>query len=58
MFDFVQSQIQSLQLAHWLIIAGGLLVVVGTIGALVSRPRHGAPSEPPRRESAEHADQD
>ncbi len=42
-----------LQLPHWLMIAGGTLVVVGTIGALVSRrPRDDAP-EPGQSEETE-----
>ena len=49
-------ELSALQLPHWLMIAGGVLVVVGAIGVLVSgRPRAGAPPEldrdsPPRAE--------
>ena len=32
--DIVKSAIGSLELPHWLIVAGGLLVIVGLIGRL------------------------
>ena len=32
--DIVKSAIGSLELPHWLIVAGGLLVIVGMIGRL------------------------
>jgi hypothetical protein len=41
----------ALQLPHWLMIAGGVLVVAGAIGVLVSgRPRSGAPPDTDRRD--------
>lgn len=42
--------IDSLELPHWLMIAGALLVIIGTIGALVSRKKpdeaEATPNEP------------
>jgi hypothetical protein len=52
--DEISRLTVTLQLPYWLIVAGGVLVIVGTIGALVSgRRRGGAPPEPSRREAAE-----
>jgi hypothetical protein len=48
------SELSALQLPHWLIVAGGGLVIVGTIGVLVSGRRRGdASPEPSRREATE-----
>jgi hypothetical protein len=44
-------ELSALQLPHWLMFAGGVLVVVGAIGVLVSgRTRAGAPPEPDRED--------
>ena len=52
--DEISRLTVTLQLPHWLIVAGVVLVIVGTIGALVSGRRRGdAPPEPGRREAAE-----
>jgi hypothetical protein len=52
--DEISRLMVTLQLPHWLIVAGVVLVIVGTIGALVSgRQRGDAPPEPGRREAAE-----
>jgi len=51
LFAAAVAELATLQLPHWLVIAGGVLVVVGAIGVLVSgRPRAGAPPEPDRKE--------
>ncbi|WP_316399044.1 hypothetical protein [Bradyrhizobium sp. 33ap4] len=57
--DFVKATIESLQLPHWLIAGGALLVVVGLIGHLLSRRQldeaeddlEGAPIPEPRRQA-------
>jgi hypothetical protein len=55
-FAAAVAELSALQLSHWLMIAGGVLVAVGAIGVLVSgRPWDGAPPEldrdsPPRAE--------
>ena len=50
-FAAAVTELSALQLPHWLMIAGGVLVMVGAIGVLVSgMPRAGAPPEPDRKE--------
>jgi hypothetical protein len=39
------AELSALQLPHWLMIAGGVLVIVGTVGASVSSRRPGAAHE-------------
>ena len=57
--DEIYRLMVTLQLPHWLIVAGGVLVIVGTIGVLVSGRRRGdAPPEPSRREAAELQDRE
>jgi len=56
---FFVAELSALQLPHWLMIAGGVLVIVGTVGALVSsRRRAAAPPEPSRGEATELQEQD
>jgi hypothetical protein len=44
--QFFVAELSALQLPHWLMIAGVVLVIVGTVGALVSsRRRAAAPPE-------------
>jgi hypothetical protein len=38
-FAAAVAELSALQLPHWLMIAGGVLVIVGTDGALVSNRR-------------------
>jgi len=57
--QFFIAELSALQLPHWLMIAGGVLVIVGTVGALVSsRRRAAAPPESSRGEAAELQEQE
>ena len=57
--QFFVAELSALQLPHWLMIAGGVLVIVGTVGALVSSRRRAAASpEPSRGEATELQEQD
>ena len=52
--QFFIAELSALQLPHWLMIAGGVLVIVGTVGVWVlGRRRSDVPPEPSRREAAE-----
>jgi hypothetical protein len=52
--DEISRLTVTLQLPHWLIVAGSVLVIVGTIGMLVSGRRRGdAPPEPSEGEATE-----
>jgi hypothetical protein len=56
--QFFIAALPALQLPHWLMIAGGVLVIVGTVGALVSSRRRAAtPPEPSRGEPTELQEQ-
>jgi hypothetical protein len=58
LFAAVVAELSALQLPHWLIIAGSVLVIVGTVGVLVSGRRRGdAPPEPSQREETELQEQ-
>lgn len=39
MLDLMRSQFEMMQLPHWLIVAGGALVILATIGSIVQRIR-------------------
>jgi hypothetical protein len=57
--QFFVAELSALQIPHWLMIAGIVLVVVGTVGALVSsRRRAAAPPEPSRGEATELQEQE
>jgi hypothetical protein len=57
--QFFVAELSALQIPHWLMIAGGVLVIVGTVGALVSsRRRAAAPPEPSRGEATEMQEQE
>ena len=56
--QFFVAELSALQLPHWLMIAGGLLVVVGTVGALVSSRRRASAPEPSRGEATELQEQE
>ena len=58
-FAAAVAELSALQLPHWLMIAGGVLVIFGTVGALVSRRRRAAaPPEPSRGEATELQEQE
>ena len=53
-FAAAVGELSALQLPHWLMIAGGVLVIVGTVGVWVlGRRRSDVPTEPSRREATE-----
>jgi hypothetical protein len=57
--QFFLAELSTLQLPDWLMIAGGVLVIVGTVGGLVSsRRRAAAPPEPSRGEATELQEQE
>jgi hypothetical protein len=41
-FAAAVAELSALQLPHWLMIAGGVLVIVGAVGALISNRRRAA----------------
>jgi VIT1/CCC1 family predicted Fe2+/Mn2+ transporter len=52
--QFFVAELSALQLPHWLMIAGGVLVIVGAVGALVSsRRRAPAAPEPSQGEASQ-----